>query len=46
MKAYLRSEFETYYSVRKVSDLFFCGNVVDFNEVRVHEANLNLHMHA
>ena len=32
-------------AVRKVPD-FFCKNLVDFNEVRLHEATLNLHTHA
>ena len=33
-------------SLRKVSDLIFlCKNLVDFNEVCLHEATLNLHMH-
>jgi hypothetical protein len=35
-----------YHSVRKVSDLiFFYENLVDFNEVRLYEVFLNLHMH-
>jgi hypothetical protein len=37
-----------YYSVRKVSDIFFvcfCHNLVDFNEAHLHEATLNLHVH-
>ena len=25
---------------------FFCENLVDFNEARLHEATLNLHTHA
>ena len=33
-------------SVRKVSDLFFCENLMDFNEAPLHEATLNLHTHA
>ena len=38
--------FQTiYYSVRKVSDFIF-KNLVDFNEVCLHKATLNLHMHA
>ena len=32
-------------TVRKVSDFFFCKNLVDFNEARLHEMTLNLHMH-
>ena len=33
-------------SKRKLSDLtFFCKNLVDFNEARLHEATLNLHTH-
>ena len=35
-----------YYSVRKVSDFFFCENLVDLNELCLHEATLNLHTHA
>ena len=35
-----------YYSVRKVSDLIFCENLVDFNVARLLEATLNLHTHA
>ena len=36
----------TYYSVRKVFDLiFFCENLVDFNQARLHKATLNLHTH-
>jgi hypothetical protein len=32
-------------SLRKVSDLFiFCKNLVDFNEARLHETTLNLHI--
>jgi hypothetical protein len=34
------------HSVRKVSDIFFYKNLVDFTEARLHEATLNLHMHA
>ena len=30
-------------SVRKVSDFFFCENLVDLNEARLHEATLNLY---
>jgi hypothetical protein len=34
-------------TVRKVSDLIFLNeNLVDFNEVRLHEMTLNLQMHA
>ena len=36
----------TYYSVRKVSDLSFCENLVDFNEARMHETTVNLHTYA
>ena len=33
-------------NTRKVSDLIlFCENLVDFNEARLHEANLNLYTH-
>jgi hypothetical protein len=33
-------------SVRKVSGLIsFCKNLVDFNEVHLHEVTLNLHTH-
>ena len=32
-------------SVKKVPD-FFCENLVRFNEARLHEATLKLHMHA
>jgi hypothetical protein len=35
-----------YYSVRKLSDLIFCENHVDFNEARLHEATLNPQTHA
>ena len=35
-----------YLSVRKVSEHFFCENLVDFSEARLHEATLNLHTHA
>ena len=39
--------YNTYYSVRKESDLIlFCENLVDFNEVRLHEATFNLPTHA
>ena len=31
--------------VRKVFDIFFCENLVDFNEVRFHKATFNLHTH-
>ena len=35
-----------YNSVRKVSDIIlFCENLVDFNEVRLHEATLNFLAH-
>ena len=34
-----------FYSVRKVSDLFFCENLVRLNEARLHEGSLNLHSH-
>ena len=34
-------EKHIYYSVRKV---FFCENLVGFNEMHLHEATLNLHM--
>ena len=33
-------------SVRKVSGIFFCKNLVDFNEVHLHEVTLNPHTHA
>ena len=33
-------------TVKKVSDLFFCENLVDFNETRLHEATLNFHTRA
>ena len=29
---------ETYCPVKKVSDFFFCENLVDFNEAHLHEA--------
>ena len=35
-----------YHSVRKLSDLLFCENLVDFYEARLHGATLNLHTHA
>ena len=37
-----------YHSVRKVSDIyfFFCEILVDYNEVRLHEGILNLHIQA
>ena len=31
--------------IEKYPTLFFCENLVDLNEVRLHEATLNLHMH-
>ena len=34
-----------YYSVRKVSNLFFNKNLLDFNSACLHEATLNHHMH-
>ena len=34
-----------YYSIIKVSDLFFCENLVDYNEARLHEATLNIYTH-
>jgi hypothetical protein len=34
-----------YYSVRKVFNISFCKNLVDFNEVHLHEVNLCLQMH-
>ena len=34
-----------YYYVRNPSDIFFCKNLVNFNEVHLHEAILNLHTH-
>ena len=34
------------YSVRKVSDLFFCENLGEFNEDHLHELTLNLHTRA
>ena len=34
-----------YYSVRKVPDTFYCENLVDFNEVHLHEATFSLHTH-
>ena len=35
-----------HYSIRKVSKhFFFCKNLVDFNEMHLHKATLNLHMH-
>ena len=39
--------FNTYHSVRKVSDLIhFCKNLVDLNKAHLHEVPLNLHTHA
>ena len=35
-----------YYSVRKVSNIFFLRKPCDFNEAHLHEAVLNLHIHA
>jgi hypothetical protein len=42
----LRECTKKYYLLRKVSDLIFFRNLVDFNETRLHEATLNLHTHA
>ena len=33
-------------SVRKVSDLFLCEHLMDYNLARLHEPNLNLSAHA
>jgi hypothetical protein len=32
--------------LEKYPTLFFCKNLVDFNETRLHESTLNLHTHA
>ena len=32
--------------LRKVSDFFFCKNLMDFNEERLHEVTLKPHTHA
>ena len=32
--------------LEKYPTLFFCENVVDFNEALLHETTLNLHTHA
>ena len=34
-----------YYHVREVSKLFFCENLMNFNEAILYEASLNLHTH-
>ena len=38
--------FEGTTLLEKYPSFFFCGNLVDFNESRLHAATLNLHMHA
>ena len=39
------NQFQIYYSIRKVSNLFFPESLVDFNAARLHETTLNLHTH-
>ena len=41
----LRELLTPYNSVRKVTDLLFCENLVDFNGARLREATLILHTH-